>query len=140
MFEPSDNQVRHLEIIQDVINRMATNTFALKVLAGILAAAILAYAGAAKDVHAVLVWTGVIPIGAFWYLDTRYLRLQNLFRKLYDAVRKGNVEEPFDMNISRFDSEVPNHLDIAWSWSVRDFYLALVAILLLVSFVLKLTD
>ena len=51
-----------------------------------------------------------------------------------------NVEEPFDMNFSRFDAEVPNHLEIAWLWSVRDFYLALVAILLLVSFVLKLAD
>ena len=140
MFEPSDNQVRHLEIIQGVINRMAFNTFALKVLAGTLATAALAYAGAAKDVQPVLVWTGVIPVSAFWYLDARYLRLEKLFRKLYNAVRKGNVEEPFDMNFSRFDTEVPNHLDIAWSWSVRDFYLALVAILLLVSFVLKLAD
>ncbi len=140
MFEPSDNQVRHLEIIQGVINRMASNTFALKVLAGILAAAVLSYAGAANDVQPVLVWIGVIPVGAFWYLDCRYLRLEKLFRKLYNAVRKGNVEEPFDMNFSRFDTEVPNHLDIAWSWSVRDFYLALVAILLLVSFVLKLAD
>ncbi len=140
MFEPSDNQVRHLEIIQGVINRMATNTFALKVLAGTFAAAVLAYAGAANDVQPVLVWIGVIPVSAFWYLDTRYLRLEKLFRKLYNAVRKGNVEEPFDMNFSRFDAEVPNHLEIAWSWSVRDFYLALVAILLLVSFVLKLAD
>ena len=139
MFEPSDNQVRHLEIIQGVINRMATNTFALKALAGTLAAAILAYAGAAKDVHALLVWTGVIPVGAFWYLDARYHRLEKLFRKLYNAVRKGNVEEPFDMNFSRFDAEVPNHLEITWSWSVRDFYLALVSIFLIVSFVLKLT-
>ena len=140
MFEPSDNQVRHLEIIQGVINRMASNTFALKVLAGILAAAVLSYAGAANDVQPVLVWIGVIPVGAFWYLDCRYLRLEKLFRKLYNAVRKGNVEEPFDMNCSRFDAEVPNHLDIAWSWSVRDFYLTLVGILLLVSFVLKLAD
>ncbi len=140
MFEPSDNQVRHLEIIQGVINRMASNTFALKVLAGILAAAVLSYAGAANDVQPVLVWIGVIPVSAFWYLDARYLRLEKLFRKLYNAVREGYVEEPFDMNFSRFVSEVPNHLEIAWSWSVRDFYLALVAILLLVSFVLKLAD
>jgi len=140
MFEPSDNQVRHLEIIQGVINRMATNTFALKALAGTFAAAVLAYAGAANDVQPVLVWIGVIPVSAFWYLDARYLRLEKLFRKLYNAVRKGNVEEPFDMNFSRFDAEVPNHLEIAWLWSVRDFYLALVAILLLVSFVLKLAD
>ena len=88
MFEPSDNQVRHLEIIQGVINRMASNTFALKVLAGILAAAVLSYAGAANDVQPVLVWIGVIPVGAFWYLDCRYLRLEKLFRKLYNAVRK----------------------------------------------------
>jgi len=140
MFEPSDNQVRHLEIIQGVINRMASNTFALKALGGTFAAAALAYAGAANDVQPVLVWIGVIPVSAFWYLDTRYLRLEKLFRKLYNAVRKGNVEEPFDMNFSRFDAEVPNHLEIAWLWSVRDFYLALVAILLLVSFVFKLAD
>ncbi len=55
MFEPSDNQVRHLEIIQGVINRMAFNTFALKVLAGTLTTAVLAYAAAANDVQPVLV-------------------------------------------------------------------------------------
>ncbi len=140
MFELSDHQVRHLEIIQGVINRMASNTFALKALAGTLTAAVLAYAGAAKDAQPILAWAGIIPVGAFWYLDARYLRLERLFRKLYDAVRKGDVKEPFDMNFSRFDTEVPGHLDIAWSWSVRDFYLTMVVILLILTLVLKLID
>ena len=140
MFELTDHQVRHLEIIQGVINRMASNSFALKALAGTLIAATLAYAGAAKDAQPIVAWFGIIPVGAFWYLDARYLRLEKLFRKLYDAVREGNVEEPFDMNFSRFDAEVPDHLEIAWSWSARDFYLTLVVILLMLSLVLKLMD
>ena len=140
MSELSDHQVRHLEIIQGVINRMASNCFALKALAGTITTAILAYAGAAKEAQPVLVWFGIIPLGAFWYLDARYLRLERLFRKLYDAVRKGNVEEPFDMNFSRFDTSVSDHLEIGWSWSVRDFYLTLVVILLVLALVLKLMD
>jgi hypothetical protein len=42
----SDQQIAHLGMIQGVINRMASNSFALKALAVTIAAAILAIAGA----------------------------------------------------------------------------------------------
>ena len=58
MFELSDQQVRRLEFIQGVINRMASNSFTLKALAGTITAAVLAYAGATKVAQPVLVLAG----------------------------------------------------------------------------------
>ena len=66
-------------------------------------------------------------------MDAQYLRLEKLFRKLYDGVRQGEVDEAFDRDFSRYDSQVESVWCIAKSWSVNWFYLTLVVVLIAVA-------
>ncbi len=135
MAELSETQTRHLEAIQGVITRMAANTFTLKVLAGTITAAVIAYAGATQSRAPWFAVAGMMPAVVFWLLDAKYLRLERLFRKLYDDVRAGQVAEPFDMNFLRYDNDVASLARIAISWSVLWFYLTLVVILIVLALV-----
>ena len=135
MVELTENLVRHLEVIQRVITRMAGNSFALKALAGTIAAAVIAYAGATYDPSPWVTGAGILPSIVFWLMDAQYLRLERLFRKLYDGVRRGEVDEPFDMDVTRYSSEVESMWSIAKSWSVLWFYLILVVVLIVVAVV-----
>lgn len=133
MSELTENQVRHLETVQHVITRLAGNSFALKALAGTIAAAVIAYAGATTNSSPWVAGAGMLPAVVFWLMDAQYLRLERLFRKLYDGVRQGEVDEPFDMNFTRYDSQVEPLWRIAKSWSVLWFYLTLVLVLTVVA-------
>ena len=76
----------HLEMIQAIINRMATNSFHLKGWSVTLVAALFALA--AKDSTPVFVYLAYFPAFAFWLLDGFFLHQEKLFRALYDHVRQ----------------------------------------------------
>ena len=80
-----ENKIKHLEIIQGVINRMAGNSFALKGWAVTLVAGIFALAS--KDADKLYFLVAYIPIIVFWGLDSYYLLQERLYRSLYDKVR-----------------------------------------------------
>ena len=132
--ELSDNQVAHLGMIQGVINRMASNSFALKALAVTIAAAIIAITGTQQNAPVLASFVGLFPVVVFWLMDAKYLRLEKLYRKLYDHVRKGKEWETFSMNVTTFNDDVSPTLRIAISWSVIWFYLAVAVALLVVSY------
>lgn len=100
------NKHKHLEFIQNVINRMARNSFMLKSLMALQVAALVAFqargdgTGAATensgDPALWIVFFAVLP---FWYLDSYFLRQERLFRELYETVRKREeIEIDFSMN------------------------------------------
>ena len=109
---------------------MAANSFALKALAVTLMAGVLAFTGASRNPSPVLALAALVPIMSFWFLDAHYLRLERLFRRLYDGVRRGEVPEPFDMNFVRYEADEQSTLRIAFSWSVGWFYGTLLVVLL----------
>jgi hypothetical protein len=92
---------------------MAGNAFLLKGWTVTLTAAVFSFA--AKDASPNFVLIAFFPAVAFWGLDAYYLRMERLFRKLYDDVRlspndaAGNVE-PFSMDT------VPYEADVATVW------------------------
>lgn len=129
----SDQQIAHLGMVQGVINRMASNSFALKALAVTIAAAIIAITGTQQDAPASVSYVGLFPVVVFWLMDAKYLRLERLYRKLYDHIRKGEDFEAFSMSTTSFDEGVSSTLRIAVSWSVIWFYLAVAAALVAVS-------
>jgi len=131
MSELSESHTAHLGMIQGVINRMASNSFALKALAVTIAAATIALTSAQQN--AASTYAGLLPVIVFWLMDAKYLRLERLYRKLYDHIRTGQEFEAFGMSTSQFDGEVSSTLRIAFSWSVIWFYLAVAAALIAVS-------
>lgn len=94
-----ENKMKHLEMIQDIISRMASNSFALKGWAVTLVAGIFALAG--KDVDKMYFLVAYIPIVVFWGLDSYYLMRERLYRSLYDKIRRKEAKQiDFDMNVN----------------------------------------
>ena len=133
MADLSENHIAHLEMIQGVINRIASNSFALKALAVTIAAAIIAITGTQQNIPISVSYIGLFPVVVFWLMDAKYLRLELLYRKLYDHIRKGEKFEAFSMNATKFDHDVSSTFRIAMSWSIIWFYLAVAAALIAVS-------
>lgn len=80
-----ENKIKHLELIQNIIDRMAGNSFALKGWSVSLVAAIFALAN--KDADKLYFLVAYIPIIIFWGLDSYYLLQERLYRSLYEKVR-----------------------------------------------------
>src|SRR6266481_6277359 len=79
-------QVKHLEFIEGVVSRMASNSFLLKGWSVTLGVALLGLA--AKDSNAKFALLALFPPIVFWGADAYYLRQERLFRKLYDRIRE----------------------------------------------------
>ncbi len=116
-----EKKLKHLEMIQAVISRMAKNSFLLKGWNVVLVSAIFALAsGESKSQLACLAY---LPATVFWLLDGYFLRQERLFRKLYDKVRlMGEDDIDFSMNTSPVEAEVVSWLKVTWSITLRWFH------------------
>jgi hypothetical protein len=99
-----EKKMKHLELIQGVINRMAHCSFLLKGWSVILLSGLFALA--AKEANPRFVYLAYLPVIAFWILDGYYLYQERLYHKLYDDVRSRQPEDiDFSMNASCFKGE-----------------------------------
>ena len=96
----SDNQIKHLEMIQAVVARLGNNAFLIKGWAITIAGAFLAFA--VNREKSGLAAAAIAPTILFWLLDASFLRNERLFRHLFDRVRKG-LEMPFYMGATAPD-------------------------------------
>ncbi len=80
-----NKKIRHLEMLQKIINRMGQNSFYLKGWTITLIAA--SFAASRGDWGKSHLFTVLVIVGAFWLLDAYYLQLERKYRKLYDYVR-----------------------------------------------------
>ena len=96
-----DKKFRHLQFIQGVINRLASNSFQMKGWSVVLVAAILVLLARKDHLDAAPIALG--PVLIFWGLDGYFLWQERLFRALYDHVRVLDDEEiNFSMDITSF--------------------------------------
>ena len=130
MTDLDQSKIAHLGMVQNVITRMASNSFALKAVTVTLTAGVLAFTGAVTDPSPKILLAALVPIVMLWGLDAQYLRLERLFRRLYDAIRRGEVEEPFSMDIAPYAPVEQHVIRIAVSYSVVAFYAPIVLVLL----------
>src|SRR5215217_1614499 len=68
----SDSQIKHLEFIQAVINRLANNSFFMKGWALTVAGLIFGFAAEQRSWG--IAAAGLLPVVAFWGLDAFFLR------------------------------------------------------------------
>lgn len=95
----SPNVVRHLEMIQDVILRMASNSFAIKRWSISTTAALVGAATVTGQPP--IAFGACAPAMLYWILDAYYLSQERWFRALYDQVRlEPDAVEPFSMETS----------------------------------------
>ncbi len=84
--EFSPEQMKHLDFIQGVINRMGSNSFQMKGWMITIVSALLAlYSSSSNKLYLLF---AILPTLLFWYLDTYYLQQERKFRGLYNDVAK----------------------------------------------------
>jgi hypothetical protein len=97
----SQNQVKHLEFIQSVITRLATNSFLMKGWCITAAGVLFGLAINRKSIGISLI--ALVPVVAFALLDSYFLRQERLYRHLYNDVRDPlSSVEPFLMNTAPY--------------------------------------
>lgn len=129
-------RIEHLKIVQTIIARMGSNSFAVKagsltIVAGLLA---ITFGINSSAIPAV----GVIPIFMLWCLDAFYLRQERLFRRIYDKVRVGPAPEIgspeyFSMNTQYFQSNEKGLLSTIFSKTLPLFYIPLIGTLITIA-------
>ena len=94
-------KLKHLEFIQGVINRLATDSFRMKGWAVVLVSALFVLL--VREGRLDVVPVALVPVAVFWGLDGYFLWQERLFRALYDHVRAlDETKIDFSMDIRRF--------------------------------------
>ena len=101
--EPEAARIEHLKLIQSVIARQASNSFAVKSMATAVTAALVAFIAAAEEPIA---GAGALALAVLWGLDTAFLRQERRFRRLYDTVRGGVASRPGEERYFTMDADV----------------------------------
>ena len=126
-----ENKLKHLEMIQGVVNRLTQCSFLLKGWSVVLISALFALA--ANDSRIYFIYLAYFPAFAFWTLDGYYLWQERLFRKLYDHVRRQDEDKiDFSMDTSPFKDQVGSWFGATFSISLCIFHGALFGTIVLV--------
>ena len=108
-----EKKLKHLELIQGVINRLAANSFQMKGWTVVLVSAILVLLARVGRLDATCV--AFLPILVFWGLDGYFLWQERLYRALYDHVRVlDDCKADFSMDTTPFRTGGP----FAWRSTV----------------------
>lgn len=127
--------LKEIDIIQDIIKRMAFNSFMIKGWAISLVVVTLLLKGAVYQV-----WIAFIPLLVFWFLDAYFLWQERMYRKLYDWVIANRLKTEdylFDMNAYRFQKEVQSRYRIMFSITLGWFYGSIAVLIAIYLILLK---
>ena len=135
----SDRVVKHLELIQGVVNRLGGNSFLLKGWSmTVLVGGSLLMVRIRSD-QPQLALTLLVPVIGFWLLDAYFLWQERLFRGEYNRVRQQD-ETDFEMNpIQHTDKPNNTWRETFWSVTLRIFYGIEIAFVFILSLSLWLT-
>jgi hypothetical protein len=125
---------RHLEFIQGVINRMASNSFLIKGWTITLISALFALA--AKDSSQDFIIIAYFPAIMLWLLDGYYLYQERLFRKLYDIVRVQKIID-YSLNTRAVDKGAQDWISAILSITIAPFYGIIILTLIIIMFYFK---
>lgn len=129
----NEKKIKHLEMIQNIIDRIARNSFLLKGWSVTLISAIFVLAN--KNTNKNIVVLAYFPTIMFAILDIYYLRLERLFRKLYNHVATLNEKQvDFLMDFSKYKKDV-SIISVLFSPSIFIFYFVLLASIYLIRFI-----
>ena len=129
-----ESKLKHLELIQGVINRLAADSFRMKGWTVVLVAAVFVLLARQDAFDAGYI--AFLPIIAFWALDGYFLWQQRLFRAHYDNVRTQPAENiDFSMDVHTYKGPLrQSWLGTMFSRTLAFFYGALLAFVLVAVF------
>jgi hypothetical protein len=123
--------IEEVKNIQDIIKRMASNSFNLKTWTVTLIIAVILFRSNNEQIFITF-----IPLISFWYLDSYYLRQEKLFREVYNHTLKyrlNNDDKLFNINPKKFDDAIAPTFKIMFTVSTIPFYGSVFTILIIMS-------
>lgn len=128
----SNEKLKHLEFIQNIITRMNTNSFQIKGWSIVIVSALSAIYASTKNKYFFLV--AVLPTLIFWFLDAYYLNQERKFRGLYDDVA-GVTDKPkkiklFAMRPDLYVNGKYSYWSAFFSGTILKMYLSIIVILI----------
>ena len=129
--------VKHLEMVQGVINRLANNSFLIKGWSMTILAAAVLFVARSGTYSEYLVLAFSIPVISFWILDGYFLWQERLFRGIYNDIRKQDTTN-FEMTILA-QLKKPKHKwhNAIFSLTLNIFYITELVFIILVFLILK---
>lgn len=132
--ELKEFMLKEIEIIQDIIKRMAFNSFLIKGWTITLVVVTLLLKGSKYQVL-----VAYIPLLVFWFLDAYFLWQERLYRRLYKWIIQHRLETDehlFDINAYRFKDEEQPNLRIMFSITLGWFYGSILILTLIYTIIL----
>lgn len=120
--------MKHLEILQNVISRMASNSASMKNYSMSIAAALIGLATAIPKPE--IMFYSIPLIVIFGLVDAQYLRLERAFRDQYNSVRLAGLSDKPDFLVSPSWIAGNGIFAVICSWSVWLFYIPIILIFL----------
>ena len=132
-------KIKHLEMVQNIITRMNTNSFQIKGWCITVISALMGFY--ANNGNFKFIIAGFFSVILFWLLDAFYLQQERKFRELYNDVL------PDESTIPLFAMPINNYTDCRcciWSTifskTIGWLYGVIVVLLIIVGFILKYKD
>lgn len=118
----SNEKIAALQILQNIIDRMASNSLQMKkwsitIIIGLIGLAITSKGISHKLLFCLLPFLVIIP---FSILDVFYLKKERGFTSAYDTISKLNEGNPLDIN-----KHIDSKKNIEPMWSIWLFYIPL---------------
>ena len=126
MEDTNENRVAHLQMIQEVINRLANNSSLIKGWSVTVVAALFTV-GVFGERSEILL-AAFATTGFFWVLDAYYLRQERLFRNLYSSVhtaKPSTLAQPFGMDTNSLKSNSNHYIKVLLRPPLSIFYAAI---------------
>lgn len=116
-----DKKIKHLEFIQEIIKRMANNSFLIKGWTITLNVAIL---GLSKDnIDSKIISITLFLTLLFWILDAYFLKQERSFRQHYDDIRiKSENDIDFSMKLKSKQGSTLDWFVVFFSVTLCLFY------------------
>lgn len=135
--DSTEKVVKHLEMVQTIINRLGNNSFLLKGWSMTIIITAMVLVARYDMQNPCIILSFIIPILGFWILDGYFLCQERLFRKIYDEVRCQS-DTDFKMDVVKYKNKPKGSLVSAlFSITLIIFYLVEVVLTVFVFFILR---
>ena len=129
--------IKHLEMTQGVVNRLAHNSFLIKGWSMTILAAAILFIARSNDYSECLILAFIIPVVSFWVLDGYFLWQERLFRGIYNDVRQQEKTD-FVMNVpAQFKKPNNKWVNSIFSLTLNIFYITELFFIMAVFVILK---
>ena len=126
----ADIKEKHIEIVQNIIDRLANNSFYIKGWTITLLTALIAIYASTKNISFVIL--SILPVIIFWLLDSYYLWQERLFRKLYECIVNGEYPSDYTINLKHIETSDIKYISVVFSKTILPIYLGMVVIICLI--------